>query len=81
MNKTHQHWGRLMLITIAPQQEYPMRLVIALTMMLAATSVYAAPAKKLTLDDFRSHVTKVGGHCTTTCHWIGNQQVCNTYCY
>jgi hypothetical protein len=21
------------------------------------------------------------GHCTTTCRMVGNQQVCNTYCY
>ena len=58
-----------------------MRLVIALTMMLAGTSVYAQPAKKLTLDDFRSHVTKVGRNRTTTCQWVGNQQICHTQCY
>jgi hypothetical protein len=21
------------------------------------------------------------GNCTTTCQWIGNQQVCNTHCF
>jgi hypothetical protein len=20
-------------------------------------------------------------HCTQTCYWLGNQQICNTYCY
>ena len=24
---------------------------------------------------------KLAGNCTTTCQWIGRQQVCNTYCF
>jgi hypothetical protein len=24
---------------------------------------------------------KLAGNCTTTCQWIGHQQVCNTYCF
>ena len=24
---------------------------------------------------------KLAGNCTTTCQWIGRQQVCNTHCF
>jgi hypothetical protein len=24
---------------------------------------------------------KLAGNCTTTCQWIGHQQVCNTHCF
>jgi hypothetical protein len=24
---------------------------------------------------------RLAGNCTTTCQWIGRQQVCNTYCF
>jgi hypothetical protein len=24
---------------------------------------------------------KLAGNCTTTCQWIGRQQVCSTYCF
>ena len=24
---------------------------------------------------------KLAGNCTTTCRWVGHQQVCNTWCF
>jgi len=28
-----------------------------------------------------SSVSAYAYNCTQTCYWMGNQQICNTYCY
>lgn len=57
-----------------------MKLMFGLVAVFAMTVACSAqPAHRITLNDFRT--VKVAGHCTTTCQWIFNQQVCNTHCY
>jgi hypothetical protein len=47
---------------------------------LLASSAHAAPS---ILDQIRhpSSRERHAGMCQTRCQWIGNQQVCNTFCF
>jgi hypothetical protein len=60
-----------------------MRLIFSLFAILWATSINAAPSKPSVADQIRHPQGQqmAGGNCTTTCQWIGNQQVCNTHCF
>jgi len=42
---------------------------------LAALLLAAAMAPSL------ANVAKAQTNCNTTCYWLGDQQICNTYCY
>jgi hypothetical protein len=53
---------------------------------VATTQSQAAPsAPKPSIIDITKQPSllrqKLAGNCTTTCQWIGRQQVCNTYCF
>jgi hypothetical protein len=51
---------------------------------VATPQSQAAPSapKPSTIDIIkRPSVLRLAGNCTTTCQWIGRQQVCNTYCF
>lgn len=48
--------------------------------LIAMTFAMIVAAPGIT-DMIRHPGKQVAGHCTTTCQRIGNQQVCNTYCY
>lgn len=48
--------------------------LIAMTFAL----IVAAPG---IADRIRHPAKPVAGNCTTTCQWIGNQQICNTHCF
>jgi hypothetical protein len=65
-----------------------MRVIFSLLAVLVTTTVNAAPSKiaplsKPSVADQIRHPQgqKVARNCTTTCQWIGRQQVCNTYCF
>jgi hypothetical protein len=61
-----------------------MRLIFSLLAILLTTSVVnAAPSKPSVVDQIRHPRGQqvAGGNCTTTCQWIGRQQVCNTHCF
>jgi hypothetical protein len=65
-----------------------MRLMFSLLAVLVTTAVNAAPSKiaplsKPSVADQIRHPQgqQVARDCTTTCQWIGRQQVCNTYCF
>ena len=60
-----------------------MRLIFSLLAILLTTSANAAPSKASVADQIRHPQGQqvAGGNCTTTCQWIGNQQVCNTHCF
>ena len=53
---------------------------------VATPQSQAAPSapKPSTIDIIRQPSLlrqKLAGNCTTTCQWIGRQQVCNTHCF
>ena len=53
---------------------------------VATPQSQAAPSapKPSTIDIIRQPSLlrqKLAGNCTTTCQWIGHQQVCNTHCF
>jgi hypothetical protein len=59
-----------------------MRLIFSLLAILLTTSVNAAPSKPSVADQIRHpQGQQLARNCTTTCQWIGNQQVCNTNFY
>jgi hypothetical protein len=60
-----------------------MRPIFSLLVVLLTTSANAAPSKPSVADQIRHLQGQqvAGGNCTTTCQWIGHQQVCNTHCY
>jgi hypothetical protein len=60
-----------------------MRLIFSLFAILSTTSVNAAPSKPSVADQIRHPRGQqvAGGNCTTTCQWIGRQQICNTHCF
>jgi hypothetical protein len=45
----------------------------------------SAPKRKPSIIDIIKQPSllrqKLAGNCTTTCQWIGHQQVCNTHCF
>jgi hypothetical protein len=60
-----------------------MRILICGAALLALISTaFAAPLSSALVTPIahKSSVTKAD-YCSTTCRWIGNQQVCNTYCF
>jgi hypothetical protein len=49
-----------------------------------ATPQSQAAPKLSTIDIIRQPSLlrqRLAGNCTTTCQWIGRQQVCNTHCF
>ncbi len=61
-----------------------MRIVVSLlTAALFVVAAQAAP--KPSIIDQIKHPSLQGekhaSNCTTTCQWIGRQQVCHTYCF
>ena len=60
-----------------------MRLIFSLLAILLTASANPAPSKPTVADQIRRPQGQqvAGGNCTTTCQWIGNQQVCNTHCF
>jgi hypothetical protein len=60
-----------------------MRLIFSVLAILWATSIDAAPSKTSVADQIRHPQGQqmAGGNCTTTCQWIGQQQICNMHCF
>jgi hypothetical protein len=58
-----------------------MRLIFSLLAVLLTTSVNASPSKPSVADQIRHPQGQqvARGNCTTTCQWVGHQQVCNTH--
>jgi hypothetical protein len=63
-----------------------MRLIVSLlTAALFVAAAQATPAPKPSTIDIIKQPSllrqKLAGNCTTTCRWVGHQQVCNTWCF